>query len=350
MQRILFLIAIFLAGIGATAQTMAQTASPLEEGRRLYFAGDYAGAAALWQPLAEAGDPRAMYNMATLYRRGLGVEKDPATADRLLRAAADKGFPEAQYLLASRLFDNEGAREAERQEAVGYWLAAATQGHALSQYRLALLYWNGEAVARDLVRGRAWMALAAEHGLADAGTALATMDRYLDADQKAAALRLAAQLSARDAEEGAAAAPVAAAPAPEGRERPPAAKTTPPRRSEPEPAAAAAMPTPAPPEAPAAKPATTSPAPAVDMAEAWGLQLAAFRRREAAETLWQQLAAQAPDLVAGLDHRILVADRGEKGVFHRLVIGPFTSRAEAERRCHALKAAGQACFPVAPAH
>ncbi|MFQ5346551.1 MAG: SPOR domain-containing protein [Rhodothalassiaceae bacterium] len=347
MQRILLLIAILLAGFGAAAQTTAPTASPLEEGRRLYFAGDYAGAAALWRPLAEAGDPRALYNMATLYRRGLGVEKDPATADRLLRAAADKGFPEAQYLLAGGLFDTEGASEAERQEAVGYWLAAAAQGHALSQYRLALLYWNGEAVARDLVRGRAWMALAARQGLAEAGAALATMDRYLDAAQKAAAVRLAAQLAARDVDERPAAAAVAAPPR-QDRARRPSAKTTP-QGSQPEPARSAVTPQPAA-AAGAVKPAEAAPAaaPAVDLADAWKLQLAAFRSERAAQALWQQLAAQAPDLVSGLEHRILIADRGEKGVFYRLLIGPFASRAEAERRCHALEAAGQACFPVAP--
>ncbi len=334
-MRQFVLVLLFLLAVGAAR---AQSPSPLEEGRRLYFAGDYEGAAALWRPLAEAGDPRAMYNMATLYRRGLGVPADPQEAARLLRGAADKGFAEAQYLLAGRLFDAADADEAQRQEAVGYWLAAARQGHALAQYRLALLYWNGEAVARDLVRGYAWMSLAAAQGLDDAGTARTTMARYLSEAQRTQAESLRRHLVAEKEKSVPAAAPAP----PQGAERT--------RRAPP-----AAAPKPAP-QAPSATtdgakaaPRTTPPAaPPPDLAASWRLQLAAFRSPEAAEKLWERLAAEAPDLVSGLRHRVASVDLGEKGLFHRLQIGPFATRAEAMRRCHALEAAGQSCIPVAP--
>ena len=337
-MRQFVLILLFLLAVGAAR---AQSPSPLEEGRRLYFAGDYEGAAALWRPLAEAGDPRAMYNMATLYRRGLGVPADPQEAERLLRGAGDKGFAEAQYLLAGRLFDAADADEAQRQEAVGYWLAAARQGHALAQYRLALLYWNGEAVARDLVRGYAWMSLAAAQGLADAETARTTMARYLSEAQRAQAESLRRHLLA----DGDEAAPPAAAPATsQGVEKAPPAPT-PAASSKPTQPAAPAMPD----EAQATAQATVpAPGPARDLAASWRLQLAAFRSRDAAEKLWERLAAEAPDLVAGLRHRVASVDLGDKGLFHRLQIGPFATRAEAMRRCHALEAAGQSCIPVAP--
>ncbi len=331
--RRLVLIAVFVLVLGAA---WARSASPLEEGRRLYFAGDYEGAAAVWRPLAEAGDPRAMYNMATLYRRGLGVPADPQEADRLLRTAADKGFAEAQYLLASRLFEATGADEAQRQEAVGYWLAAARQGHALSQYRLALLYWNGEAVARDLVRGYAWMALAAAQGLGDAETARATMARYLSGTQRARAESLRRRLVAADDDAAPSPSPPRAA---EGTRRAPPAAAPEPLPQAPSTTTDAAK------AAPRTAPAA---APAPDLGASWRLQLAAFRSPQAAEKLWRTLAAEAPDLVAGLQHRVATIDLGEKGRFHRLQIGPFASRAAAIKQCHALEAAGQTCIPVAP--
>ncbi len=351
-MRKLVLIAVFLLALGAAR---AQSTSPLEEGRQLYFAGDYAGAAAIWRPLVEAGDPRAMYNMATLYRRGLGVPADPQEAERLLRSAADKGFAEAQHLLASRLFEATGADEAQRQEAVGYWLAAARQGHALSQYRLALLYWNGEAVARDLVRGYAWMSLAAAQGLADAETARVTMARYLSEAQRAQAESLRRHLVA----EGGAPAAAPSPPQDMARPRPapapaaePAAARPAPTAATPEPtvqrAPATATPEPTVQRTPATTDGAAKAPPARDLAASWRLQLAAFRRREAAEGLWRKLAADAPDLVSGLQHRVATVDLGAKGLFHRLQIGPFASRAEAIKQCHALEAAGQACIPVAP--
>ncbi|WP_150006643.1 tetratricopeptide repeat protein, partial [Iodidimonas nitroreducens] len=132
--------------------------------------------------------------MSTLYRRGLGVEADSDRATDFLRQSADQGFAEAQYVLASQLFDAETADEADRQQAVRWWLDAARHDHGLSQYRLGLLYWNGDAVARDLVRGRAWMGLASQNGLPEANEARETMDRYLDVSQRREAETLSPEL------------------------------------------------------------------------------------------------------------------------------------------------------------
>lgn len=337
-----------LAGLSAGAQEEERpgdetSISPLERGRQLYFEGDYAGARAAWAPLAEAGNPRALYNMATLYRRGLGVSRDDARARVLLTQSAESGFPEAQYLLADLIMRDDAADEAERQQAVRWWLAAARQAHGLSQYRLGLLYWNGEAVARDLVRGHAWMRLADEHGLEDAAEARGTMEQYLSEAQRDRSAELAESLRAVDAEQAEAAAP----PLPDESDPQPVGATASetadgevtraPDEDE-EPAAAAS----------AASSASTQPAAPERMEEGWQLQLAALKERETAEGLWRRLSDEAPDLVDGLRHRIAVADLGERGTFYRLRIGPFASRAAAQRRCTALEAAGFGCFAVAP--
>lgn len=315
MRLLVLASCLVMAALAARAQTPDDVAAALEAGRERYLAGDHVAAAALWQPLVAAGDARAMYNMATLYRRGLGVAQDEARADALLRDAAGRGFAEAQYALAVRDFEATGADEAQRQQAVGLWLAAARQGHAAAQYRLGLLYWNGEAVARDLVEGRAWMALAATAGLDEADDALVTMDRYLDDGQRARAAARAERLADEPAPTPDLAAPAA-----------------------PLPPATSAAPTPA-------KPAGE---PAANFARSWRLQLAAFHDVESARAVWQALECEAPDLVAGLAHRIVSADLGARGVWHRLQVGPWATREAALRACEALKSAGRNCFLVAP--
>ncbi|MBL26898.1 MAG: hypothetical protein CMM50_05015, partial [Rhodospirillaceae bacterium] len=43
------------------------------EGVAAYDRGDFAEAIAEWQPLADTGDKRSLYNLATMYRLGRGV-------------------------------------------------------------------------------------------------------------------------------------------------------------------------------------------------------------------------------------------------------------------------------------
>jgi len=325
----------------ATAQDAPQSAAPaeassvLEEGRRLYFEGNYAGARAAGAPLAEAGNARALYNMATLYRRGLGVDRDRARAQELLAQSAEQGFAEAQYLLADTIMRNRDSDEADKQQAARWWLSAARQGHALSQYRLGLLYWNGEAVARDLVRGHAWMRLSSAGGLEDADKALETMQQYLTADQLEASASLTEEL--RDEQP----AKVVKAQRPARREIEPAPAQTPPESEQAETEDAPAR------RPPGQSAEPTSP-PSLSFSQGWRLQLAALRDSSTAEALWQRLSREAPDLVTDTEYRIQATDLGERGTFYRLRIGPFASREAATRRCRALDAAGFGCFPVSP--
>ena len=335
-----------LGGLTAAAQTPPGSAAPdeaaatLEEGRRLYFEGDYAGARAAWAPLAEAGNARALYNMATLYRRGLGVDRDRARAREMLERSAEQGFAEAQYLLADLLMRNRDADEADKQQAARWWLSAARQGHALSQYRLGLLYWNGEAVARDLVRGHAWMRLASANDLEDAGKALETMQQYLSVEQQEASAGLAEELRREQPAE------LARAQLPAAPETDPVAAETPPD-PEPDPETEETGTASAPPAQESRQQETARPE-VQDFSQGWRLQIAALKDRATAEALWQRLAREAPDLVGDIEHRVQEADLGERGIFYRLRIGPFASRDAAVRRCRSLDSAGFGCFPIAP--
>jgi len=53
---------------------------------------DFAGAARIWQELAKAGDEKAAFRLAGLYRSGRGVARDPERARLLLERAAKGGY------------------------------------------------------------------------------------------------------------------------------------------------------------------------------------------------------------------------------------------------------------------
>ena len=108
-------------------------------------------------------------------------------------------------------------------------------------------------------------------------------------------------------------------------------------------------------EATAPKAAAVQPAPAVAQvktapsnAGAFRVQLAAYRTPNAAATGWQTLQARYEDLLVGLESTVVQVNLGERGVFHRLQAGPFTSRATADNACAALRARNQACLVVSP--
>src|SRR5690606_21486673 len=65
---------------GTTAVSMASAG--MREGVEAYKQGDFAGALREWLPLAEQGNPNALYNVAQLYRTGKGVQKDVALSEK----------------------------------------------------------------------------------------------------------------------------------------------------------------------------------------------------------------------------------------------------------------------------
>ena len=81
---------------------------------------------------------------------------------------------------------------------------------------------------------------------------------------------------------------------------------------------------------------------------AFRVQLAAYRTPNAAATGWQTLQARYDDLLGELESTVVQVNLGERGVFHRLQAGPYTSRATADNACAALRARNQACLVVSP--
>jgi cell division septation protein DedD len=268
---------------------------------------DYAAAAAIWRPLAEAGDADAAFNLAQAYRLGRGVATNLAAAKSWLERSAAKGHIDAQTTLGLLLFQNNEQKEGLR------WLkAAAEQGEARALLVYGTALFNGDSITQDPVLGYAYVSRAAAQGFAPARETLAELNKIMPlADRK----------------RGVALARIKAKKAP-----PPVSKAVRPVKP-----IAAAKPAPAKPAAAAPQKEKAAVVAAVTPSGAWRIQLGAFAQRGVAEALYRRVAGKAA-LNGRSAYYIPV------GAVTRLQVGPFASRAAAQSACSALKP--QPCFPA----
>jgi cell division septation protein DedD len=304
----------------------------VKEGVEAWQAGNYSAAVNEWRPLADKGDADAQFNLGQAYKLGRGVPApDLKIAQSWYEKAAQQGHGQAQANLGLILFQN-----GERQRAMPWIRKAAEAGDPRAQYVLGTALFNGDLIGKDWPRAYALMSLAAEAGLPQAGTNLQAMDEYVPVEQRRQGLALKAQLAR------------AAGPA--------RSRTSVGPRSAPQPNSALASTLPA--QAPARRvPITVLPVPARVLPQAsapraatavasasggWKVQLGAFSNGGNARNAWSNLRAKAPGL-AGLSPILVPA-----GAVTRLQAGPLGSRAAADKACAAARAAGAACFPVAP--
>lgn len=113
------------------------------------------------------------YLMGVMYEYGYGVDADIQEALRWYRAAADQGLPQAQNSLGFMYSLGLGVkRDAER---AAYWLhCAAEQGHSGAQTNLAILYTSGRGVEKDEEEAVFWFRSAARSGNTQAQQLLAS--------------------------------------------------------------------------------------------------------------------------------------------------------------------------------
>lgn len=76
---------------------------------------------------SKLGDPRAMFEIGTMYDYGMGVQKDIALAAKWYKYAADYGHAQGQYNFATMAETGEGVPKDEI-EAYVYFRLAAAQG------------------------------------------------------------------------------------------------------------------------------------------------------------------------------------------------------------------------------
>jgi TPR repeat protein len=188
MKTMCGLIAILLCGLSF--------AGPIEDARGAFARGDYAKAAELLAPLAEAGDPDALGNLGNMYAFGQGVERDLTRAASLWRRAADKGLGTAMGNLALLYQTGQGGLPEDRSLALSWFIKAAEHRHVPSMLNLSSLYAQGIGVEKDLVRALAWAGLAASNATNDDVKKVAEQQvRTLGAAATAADVKSAQELS-----------------------------------------------------------------------------------------------------------------------------------------------------------
>jgi TPR repeat protein len=152
-------------------------ASPsLSEADAAYAAGHFEDAHRLWQSRADAGDPRAAFNIGLLYDLGQGVPRDPVTAYRWYRQAADADDPAAEFNVG--VMNDSGTGVAHDAAAAARWYArSAAHGNMRAAYNLGQLYAAGDGVPRNPIAATSWFEAAVQGGIQAAAQQLAELTR-----------------------------------------------------------------------------------------------------------------------------------------------------------------------------
>ena len=114
---------------------------------------------------AQQGDPKAIYDLASLHDIGYdSIPVDSARSTSLYLLSAEKGYAPAQNYIGFRLYKGEGT---PRDISGGiYWLEkAAVSGDAKAANNLGWILLQGEDVERDPEKTAFWFRKAAEGGL-----------------------------------------------------------------------------------------------------------------------------------------------------------------------------------------
>ena len=324
--------------------------------------GDFKRAVEEWRAPALAGDPDAQYNLGQAYKLGRGVPVDPVLAQSWYLKAANKGHLQAADNYGIGLY--QSGRKAE----AAPWLEkSSARGEPRTQLVLATMLFNGDGLPRDAVRAYALMTRASQQGLKSASENLAQMDGAIGPEERQRGTELARRYAAeqdaqrlasvdgshRDPHEGLRGAPRGTPaflepPRAPGGYPPPGARVPPPPETPRDVAAQAPREPKGPPRralvsreaAPRelgreARRPTPIPVSAATGGR-WRVQLGAFRDEGNARDQWARVAGA----LHGAHPSYVKA-----GAITRLQAGPFASRADAARACHA---AHVACDVVAP--
>ncbi|MGB8278386.1 MAG: hypothetical protein WCF20_10720 [Methylovirgula sp.] len=126
--------------------------------------------AAQWYEKAAAqGLPPAQYRLGSLYEKGLGVGRDLALAKSWYQKAATAGNVRAMHNLAVLTAEGGDSDKPDYAAAAQWFRKAAEYGVRDSQYNLAILLARGLGIPQNLALSYRWFAIAAAQGDEDAG-------------------------------------------------------------------------------------------------------------------------------------------------------------------------------------
>jgi TonB family protein len=110
---------------------------------------------------AVGGDAVSQLNLGLRYAKGQGVPQDYKEAARLIRKAAEKELPRAQFILGVMYARGQGLTR-DYSEAADWWRKAANAGDVDAQYELGIAYAQSRGVSRDDAEAVKWFRKATE--------------------------------------------------------------------------------------------------------------------------------------------------------------------------------------------
>lgn len=116
--------------------------------------------------LADAqGCPVAAYNLAMLYKNGMGQEINYALAAEYYRKAASRNIIQSFSNLGFLYSEGGYGLQKDLSEAARWFLDGAERGDPMSQYNLGLMYESGDGVIKDGWQANNYFNMAANAGL-----------------------------------------------------------------------------------------------------------------------------------------------------------------------------------------
>jgi localization factor PodJL len=157
---------------------------------------DFSGVDGL-RKAANLGYAPAEFYLAKLYETGeAGVKKDAVEARRWTQRSADAGDPKAMHNLALYFFEGDGGPK-NTTTAAQWFRRAADLGLVDSQYNLGRLYEEGFGVSQNPAEAYKWYLIAAHAGDTESRASAQRLKGQLSAEAQAAAERAAGAFQAQ---------------------------------------------------------------------------------------------------------------------------------------------------------
>lgn len=160
--------------------------------------GNLQEGASLMRRAAQKGLPIAQYTLAKLHEKGTGVPKDLTLAREWTEKAAVGGNVKAMHDLAVFMAEGEGGQQSYA-GAVEWFRKAAEYGVVDSQYNLGVLYEQGLGISPSLTEALYWFSVAEKNGDAAAASRVAELTGRVSPETAAQALSRAESWQAADA-------------------------------------------------------------------------------------------------------------------------------------------------------
>lgn len=131
-------VTCLLMMVGAVLPQSVAGSQQYDAAMQAIRAKDYSVAIELLEALVDQGDPESQYQLASLYRTGMGVTRNYQTSAELFAKAAEQGHPEAQCALGGMYEKGLGCQQ-DYDQARYFYTAAISGGSSLAKKKLEAL-------------------------------------------------------------------------------------------------------------------------------------------------------------------------------------------------------------------